>query len=44
MGSFQKITSNHGFNCDHTDTYNAPAAKLALERTLAFFTTNLIAK
>lgn len=44
MGSFQKITTNHGFNCDQRGAYNAPAAKLALERTLAFFTTNLIAK
>jgi carboxymethylenebutenolidase len=29
--------ANHGFNCDHRDAYNAVAAKLAAERTLAFF-------
>lgn len=27
----------HGFNCDHRAAYNAPAAALAHERTLAFF-------
>ena len=35
--------ANHGFNCDHRGAYNAPAAELASKRTLAFFTTNLIA-
>ena len=30
--------ANHGFNCDHRAAYNQPAAALALERTLAFFT------
>lgn len=29
--------ANHGFNCDHRASYDAAAAKLALERTLAFF-------
>ena len=29
--------ANHGFNCDHRASYNAEAAKLALERTLSFF-------
>ncbi len=29
--------ANHGFNCDHRGSYNEAAAKLALERTLAFF-------
>lgn len=29
--------ANHGFNCDHRGSYNAEAAKLARERTLAFF-------
>ena len=28
--------ANHGFNCDHRASYNAEAAKLARERTLAF--------
>jgi len=29
--------ANHGFNCDHRASYNAEAAKLARQRTLAFF-------
>ncbi len=29
--------ADHGFNCDQRGSYDAPAAKLALERTLAFF-------
>jgi carboxymethylenebutenolidase len=29
--------ADHGFNCDHRASYNAEAAKLARERTLAFF-------
>lgn len=29
--------ADHGFNCDHRGSYNAAAAELALERTLAFF-------
>lgn len=33
--------ANHGFNCDHRGSYDAAAAKLALERTLAFFSENL---
>jgi carboxymethylenebutenolidase len=33
--------ANHGFNCDHRGSYNAEAARLALERTLAFFAKNL---
>lgn len=33
--------ANHGFNCDHRGSYNAEAAKLARERTLAFFAKNL---
>jgi carboxymethylenebutenolidase len=28
--------AGHGFNCDQRGSYNAPAAKLARERTLAF--------
>ncbi|PKO26726.1 MAG: carboxymethylenebutenolidase [Betaproteobacteria bacterium HGW-Betaproteobacteria-9] len=28
--------ANHGFNCDHRGAWNAEAAKLARERTLAF--------
>ena len=33
--------ADHGFNCDHRGSYNAPAAELALERTLAFFSNYL---
>ncbi|MEJ8838598.1 dienelactone hydrolase family protein [Ramlibacter sp. AN1133] len=33
--------ANHGFNCDHRASYNAEAAKLARERTLAFFAKHL---
>ena len=29
--------ANHGFNCDHRGAYDATAAQLARERTLAFF-------
>ena len=29
--------ADHGFNCDQRGSYNAPAAALALERTLKFF-------
>jgi len=29
--------ADHGFNCDHRDSYDAAAAKLARERTLEFF-------
>ena len=33
--------SDHGFNCDHRASYNETAAKLALKRTLAFFSEQL---
>jgi len=33
--------SGHGFNCDQRGSYNAEAAKLARERTLAFFAKHL---
>jgi carboxymethylenebutenolidase len=29
--------ADHGFNCDQRGSYDAPSAKLAWERTLAFF-------
>ena len=29
--------ADHGFNCDHRGSYNAPAAKQARQRTLEFF-------
>ncbi len=33
--------ANHGFNCDQRGSYNEAAAKLALERTQAFFAKHL---
>ena len=33
--------ADHGFNCDHRASYDAAAAALAKERTLAFFGENL---
>ena len=33
--------ANHGFNCNHRGSYDAAAAKTALDRTLAFFSDNL---
>jgi carboxymethylenebutenolidase len=33
--------ADHGFNCDHRASYDAAAAKLALERSLAFFASHL---
>ncbi len=33
--------ANHGFNCDQRGSYNAEAARLARERTLAFFARHL---
>ena len=37
----QVYAAHHGFNCDHRGSYNADAAALALERTLAFFAQHL---
>ena len=33
--------ANHGFNCDHRAAWDAESAKLARERTLAFFAKHL---
>ena len=33
--------AQHGFNCDHRAAFNADAAALARERTLAFFAKHL---
>jgi carboxymethylenebutenolidase len=33
--------ANHGFNCDQRGSYNEAAAKLARERSLAFFAAKL---
>ncbi|HSV36261.1 MAG TPA: dienelactone hydrolase family protein [Ramlibacter sp.] len=37
----QVYHANHGFNCDQRGSYDAAAAKLARERTLAFFAMHL---
>jgi len=34
-------SADHGFNCDHRGSYNAPAAKQARSRTLEFFRKHL---
>jgi carboxymethylenebutenolidase len=34
-------SADHGFNCDHRGSYNAPAAKQARERTLEFFSKHI---
>jgi carboxymethylenebutenolidase len=38
---FYVYDADHGFNCDQRGSYDAPSAKLAMERTLAFFEKNL---
>jgi carboxymethylenebutenolidase len=37
----QIYPAQHGFNCDHRGSYDAPAAALARERTLTFFARHL---
>jgi carboxymethylenebutenolidase len=37
----QIYAADHGFNCDQRGSYDAAAAKLARERTLAFFAKHL---
>jgi carboxymethylenebutenolidase len=41
QGEFHVYDADHGFNCDQRASYDAAAAKLARERTLAFFATHL---
>ena len=36
-----RYDADHGFNCDHRAQYDESSAKLARERTLAFFAANL---
>lgn len=38
---FTYANAGHGFACDERDSYSAPDAKLATERTLAFFDKHL---
>jgi carboxymethylenebutenolidase len=40
-GEYYIYPADHGFNCDHRASYDATAAKLARERTLAFFAKHL---
>ena len=40
---FHVYDADHGFNCDARGSYDATAAKLARERTLAFFARHLAA-
>jgi carboxymethylenebutenolidase len=37
----QVYSAHHGFNCDHRGAYNEAAARLARERSLAFFAQHL---
>ena len=39
--TYHVYDAEHGFNCDQRGSYNQTAAALALERTLAFFTTHV---
>ena len=41
QGEIHVYDADHGFNCDHRASYDAAAARLARERTLAFFATHL---
>lgn len=40
-GEFHVYPADHGFNCDQRAAFDAPSAKLARERTLAFFSHHL---
>ena len=40
-GEFHIYDADHGFNCDHRAAYDAAAAQLARERTLAFLAKHL---
>jgi carboxymethylenebutenolidase len=40
-GEFHVYAADHGFNCDHRASFDAAAAKLARERTLAFLARHL---
>jgi carboxymethylenebutenolidase len=41
-GEFHVYDADHGFNCDHRAAFNAAAAQLAQQRTLAFFARHLL--
>jgi len=38
QGKFYMYPAGHGFNCEQRDSYDAASAKLARERSVAFFT------
>ncbi len=38
---YRYAEAEHGFNCDHRGSYHAESAKIARERTMAFFAENL---
>ena len=40
-GEFHVYDADHGFSCDHRSAWNASAAELARERTLAFIERHL---
>jgi carboxymethylenebutenolidase len=40
-GEFHVYAADHGFNCDHRAAFDAAAAQLARERTLAFLQRHL---
>jgi carboxymethylenebutenolidase len=40
-GEFHLYPADHGFNCEERGSYDAPSAKLALERTHTFLTAQL---
>src|SRR5690606_31821398 len=40
-GEFHVYPAGHGFNCDQRESFDAASAKLARERTLAFFARHL---
>jgi carboxymethylenebutenolidase len=41
QGEYFIYAADHGFNCDHRASFDAAAARLARERTLAFFSQQL---
>jgi carboxymethylenebutenolidase len=44
QGQYFIYPADHGFNCDQRASFDAPAAKLARERTLEFFAQHLTAQ
>lgn len=42
QGQYFIYPADHGFNCDHRQSFDAPSAKLARERTLAFLARHLV--